>query len=273
MKKGDIMTNNQIRNFFLVILLLMLIYFVAWFSGLTYAIGAKLEAKGHNYAVLGKYYENRIEKEIDVSKQGNKFEMNISVADSGFYRFGLGYDDRAEFREKYNKIYNELWKKYHTDKKNPYSIDKKYTYEEYQKEECEKLPLMRIYGRNYHSSDYALECKPSQIILKFHIISHDEKNIIKQYTDGINEDMYAVLDYNRTYPFEFVCDTTKVSHHNRLTAKVFSKKCFAVGLYKGDYKIIVETLSHTPETAEILTLFLAERDNYGKMNEFENKVP
>ena len=291
------MTNNQMSNenktykptladkiyktifmVFAFVFIIYAIYRIAWFFGPMQFIEFKIVSLFHKYDILSKY-PFAIEKEIDLSKQGNKFEMNISVADSGFYRFGLGYTDKKELKEEYMKIYDEIHIKYFSEPlfSNPkaknfnykFKLKKDYTYEEYYKEQCDRLPLQRIYGDLYHSSDYALECKPSQIILKFQIIPHDDKNIIKQYTDGKNRDMYAVLDYNGKYPFEMICDTTKV--YSGLV-KAFDKKCFAVGLYKGDYKVLVETLSDTPETAQILTLFVAERDRYGKMNEFENEL-
>ena len=278
---------NNYKKLFLYILCFILIFalFIFFaFGGFGY-LKFKFISLGQNYNTLTASSFSKIEKEIDVSKQGNKFEMNISVADSGFYRFGIAYANRDEFVEKYQKISDEIDRKYFVDefwsngKLRGKRIKKGYTYKEHWKEECEKLPLDRISDfMDFYKRDYIIECKPSQIILKIQIIPFDDKNTIKQYTDGKNRDMYVVLDYNGTYPFEMIYDTTQLHFNYHTGIRIFNgqaghyKKMFAAGLYKGDYKVLVETLSDTPETAQILTLLFVERDNYGKMGEFENEL-
>jgi len=187
------------------------------------------------------YETPRVWKDMDVTKKGNKEEINISIEKDAFYRVGLGYiQDKKSKEIEYKKAKNLNGPSYR------------------------HISLFKILG------DTGDGKTGSKIILKVKVTPYEKQTEDYKYRRADDKKIFTVHKASKEKPFEITMDLSKYKHIYHTTApdetddQMNLKNIVGVYLRKGDYKISVESLNDVSEVKKIRTYLIIEADSYGK---------
>ena len=187
------------------------------------------------------YETPRVWKNMDVTKKGNKEEINISIEKDAFYRIALAYIQDIKSLQK------------ESDEAEKLNIN----FDEY-------ISVFKILGFNRG-------LKPgSKIILKVKVEPYQKQTEDYKYRRADDKKIFTVHKASKEKPFEITMDLSKYKKISTSRAPDKSgdtqrlKNIVGVYLKKGDYKISVESLNDVPEVKKIRTYLIIEADSYGK---------
>jgi len=187
------------------------------------------------------YETPRVWKNMDVTKKGNKEEINISIEKDAFYRIALAYIQDIKSLQK------------ESDEAEKLNIN----FDEY-------ISVFKILGFNRG-------LKPgSKIILKVKVEPYQKQTEDYKYRRADDKKIFTVHKASKEKPFEITMDLSKYKKISTSRAPDKSgdtqrlKNIVGVYLKKGDYKISVESLNDVSEVKKIRTYLIIEADKYGK---------